>query len=451
MNIGGIILSYVDDVIETIIEQNPSEPEFHQAVREVLESLRVVIEENEEEFKKNALLERLTNPERQFKFRVPWVDDNGQVQVNTGYRVQFNSAIGPYKGGLRFHPSVNLGIIKFLGFEQIFKNSLTGLPIGGGKGGSDFDPKGKSDREIMAFCQSFMTELCKYIGADTDVPAGDIGVGGREIGFLFGQYKRIRGLYEGVLTGKGLTFGGSLARTEATGYGLLYFTNAMLKANDIDIAGKTIAVSGAGNVAIYAIEKAQQLGGKPVTCSDSTGWIYDPEGIDVELLKEVKEVRRERLTAYAEARECAEYHEGKGVWTIKCDIALPCATQNELLLDDAKALVKNGVMAVAEGANMPTSIEATEYLQENDVLFAPGKASNAGGVATSALEMSQNSQRLSWTFEEVDSKLQAIMENIFANAAAAAEEYGMDKNYVAGANIAGFQKVVEAMNAQGIV
>ena len=451
MNIGGIILSYVDDVIETIIEQNPSEPEFHQAVHEVLESLRVVIEENEEEFKKNALLERLTNPERQFKFRVPWVDDNGQVQVNTGYRVQFNSAIGPYKGGLRFHPSVNLGIIKFLGFEQIFKNSLTGLPIGGGKGGSDFDPKGKSDREIMAFCQSFMTELCKYIGADTDVPAGDIGVGGREIGFLFGQYKRIRGLYEGVLTGKGLTFGGSLARTEATGYGLLYFTNAMLKANDIDIAGKTIAVSGAGNVAIYAIEKAQQLGGKPVTCSDSTGWIYDPEGIDVELLKEVKEVRRERLTAYAEARESAEYHEGKGVWTIKCDIALPCATQNELLLDDAKALVENGVLAVAEGANMPTSIEATEYLQENDVLFAPGKASNAGGVATSALEMSQNSQRLSWTFEEVDSKLQSIMENIFANAAAAAEEYGMDKNYVAGANIAGFQKVVEAMNAQGIV
>ena len=444
-------LSYVDEVIETIIEQNPSEPEFHQAVREVLESLRVVIEENEDEFKKNALLERLTNPERQFKFRVPWVDDNGQVQVNTGYRVQFNGAIGPYKGGLRFHPSVNLGIIKFLGFEQIFKNSLTGLPIGGGKGGSDFDPKGKSDREIMAFCQSFMTELCKYIGADTDVPAGDIGVGGREIGFLFGQYKRIRGLYEGVLTGKGLSFGGSLARTEATGYGLLYFTNAMLKANDIDIAGKTIAVSGAGNVAIYAIQKAQQLGGKPVTCSDSTGWIYDPEGIDVELLKEVKEVRRERLTAYAEARPSAEYHEGKGVWSVKCDIALPCATQNELLLDDAKALVENGVLAVAEGANMPTSIEATEYLQENDVLFAPGKASNAGGVATSALEMSQNSERLSWTFEEVDGKLQNIMETIFANAAAAAEEYGMDKNYVAGANIAGFKKVVDAMNAQGIV
>ena len=444
-------MSYVDEVIETIIEQNPSEPEFHQAVREVLESLRVVIEENEDEFKKNALLERLTNPERQFKFRVPWVDDNGQVQVNTGYRVQFNGAIGPYKGGLRFHPSVNLGIIKFLGFEQIFKNSLTGLPIGGGKGGSDFDPKGKSDREIMAFCQSFMTELCIYIGADTDVPAGDIGVGGREIGFLFGQYKRIRGLYEGVLTGKGLTFGGSLARTEATGYGLLYFTNAMLKANDIDIAGKTIAVSGAGNVAIYAIEKAQQLGGKPVTCSDSTGWIYDPEGIDVELLKEVKEIRRERLTAYAEARDSAEYHEGKGVWTIKCDIALPCATQNELQLEDAKTLVENGVLAVAEGANMPTTIEATEFLQENDVLFAPGKASNAGGVATSALEMSQNSERLSWTFEEVDGRLQTIMETIFENAAAAAEEYGMDKNYVAGANIAGFKKVVDAMNAQGIV
>ncbi len=444
-------MSYVDEVIETIIEQNPGEPEFHQALKEVMETIRPVVEENEEEYKKIALLERLANPERQIKFRVPWVDDNGQVQVNTGYRVQFNSAIGPYKGGLRFHPSVNIGIIKFLGFEQIFKNSLTGLPIGGGKGGSNFDPKGKSDREVMAFCQSFMTELYRHIGADTDVPAGDIGVGAREVGFLFGQYKRLSNLYEGVLTGKGLTFGGSLARTEATGYGLLYFTNAMLKANDIDIAGKTIAVSGAGNVAIYAIEKAQQLGGKPVTCSDSTGWIYDPEGIDVALLKEVKEVRRERLTAYAEARPSAEYHEGKGVWTIKCDIALPCATQNELQLEDAKALVENGVLAVAEGANMPTTIEATEYLQANNVLFAPGKASNAGGVATSALEMSQNSQRLSWTFEEVDSKLQGIMENIFANAAAAAEEYGFDKNYVAGANIAGFKKVVDAMIAQGIV
>ena len=444
-------MSYVDEVIDLIVKENPDEPEFHQAVKEVLESLRVVIEENEEQYRKDALLERLVNPERQIKFRVPWVDDNGQVQVNTGYRVQFNSAIGPYKGGLRFHPSVNVGIIKFLGFEQIFKNSLTGLPIGGGKGGSNFDPKGKSDREVMAFCQSFMTELCKYIGADTDVPAGDIGVGGREIGYLFGQYKRIQGLYEGVLTGKGLTFGGSLARTEATGYGLLYFTNAMLKANDIDIAGKTIAVSGAGNVAIYAIQKAQQLGGKPVTCSDSTGWIYDPEGIDVELLKEVKEVRRERLTAYAEARPSAEYHEGKGVWSVKCDIALPCATQNELQLEDAKTLVANGVTAVAEGANMPTTIEATEYLQENGVLFAPGKASNAGGVATSALEMSQNSQRLSWTFDEVDSRLQTIMENIFANVDAAAKDYGFEKNYVVGANIAGFLKVVDAMNAQGIV
>ena len=444
-------MSYVDEVIDLIVKENPDEPEFHQAVKEVLESLRVVIEENEEQYRKDALLERLVNPERQIKFRVPWVDDNGQVQVNTGYRVQFNSAIGPYKGGLRFHPSVNVGIIKFLGFEQIFKNSLTGLPIGGGKGGSNFDPKGKSDREVMAFCQSFMTELCKYIGADTDVPAGDIGVGGREIGYLFGQYKRIQGLYEGVLTGKGLTFGGSLARTEATGYGLLYFTNAMLKANDIDIAGKTIAVSGAGNVAIYAIQKAQQLGGKPVTCSDSTGWIYDPEGIDVELLKEVKEVRRERLTAYAEARPSAEYHEGKGVWTVKCDIALPCATQNELQLEDAKTLVANGVLAVAEGANMPTTIEATEYLQENGVLFAPGKASNAGGVATSALEMAQNSQRLSWTFEEVDTMLQRIMEDIFANVDAAAKDYGFEKNYVVGANIAGFLKVVDAMNAQGIV
>lgn len=444
-------MSYVDDVIELTVKQNPSEPEFHQAVKEVLESLRVVIEANEEEYKKNALLERLVNPERQLKFRVPWVDDNGQVQVNTGYRVQFNSAIGPYKGGLRFHPSVNVGIIKFLGFEQIFKNSLTGLAIGGGKGGSDFDPKGKSDREIMAFCQSFMTELFKYIGADTDVPAGDIGVGGREIGFLYGQYKRIKGLSEGVLTGKALSYGGSLARTEATGYGLLYFTDAMLKANGIDIKGKTIVVSGAGNVAIYAIEKAQQLGGNPVTCSDSTGWIYDPEGIDVELLKEVKEVKRARLTEYAEARPSAEYHEGKGVWSVKCDIALPCATQNELLLDDAKQLVANGVVAVAEGANMPTSIEATEYLQDNDVLFGPGKASNAGGVATSALEMAQNSQRFSWDFDKVDKRLKVIMENIFANVDEAAKTYGFEKNYVVGANIAGFEKVVDAMNAQGIV
>ena len=444
-------MSYVDEVIDLVVKQNPGEPEFHQAVKEVLESLRPVIDQNEEQYRKDALLERLVNPERQIKFRVPWVDDNGQVQVNTGYRVQFNSAIGPYKGGLRFHPSVYIGIIKFLGFEQIFKNSLTGLPIGGGKGGSDFDPKGKSDREVMAFCQSFMTELCKYIGADTDVPAGDIGVGGREVGYMYGQYKRIRGLSEGVLTGKGLSFGGSLARTEATGYGVLYFANAMLKANGDTLEGKTAIVSGAGNVAIYAIEKAYQLGAKPVTCSDSTGWIYDPEGIDVELLKEIKEVKRERLTAYAEARPSAEYHEGKGVWTIKGDVAFPCATQKELDIDDAKTLVENGIIAVVEGANMPTTLDATNYLIDNDVLFAPGKASNAGGVATSALEMSQNSQRLSWTFEEVDSKLQGIMENIFANVDRAAKEYGFDKNYVVGANIAGFEKVVDAMNAQGIV
>ena len=444
-------MSYVDEVIAKVVEQNPSEPEFHQAVKEVLESLRVVIEANEEKYRKDALLERMVNPERQFKFRVPWVDDKGQVQVNTGYRVQFNSAIGPYKGGLRLHPSVNLGIIKFLGFEQIFKNSLTGLPIGGGKGGSDFDPKGKSDREIMAFCQSFMTELCKYIGADTDVPAGDIGTGAREIGYMFGQYKRIRGLYEGVLTGKGLSYGGSLARTEATGYGLLYFTDEMLKCNGKSIKGATIAVSGAGNVAIYAIEKAQQLGAKVVTASDSTGWIYDKDGIDVELLKEVKEVKRARLTEYAAARPSAEYHEGRGVWSIPVDIALPCATQNELHLEDAKQLVANGCYAVAEGANMPTTLEATEYLQENGILFAPGKASNAGGVATSALEMSQNSERLSWTFEEVDGKLQNIMVNIFHNLDDAAKRYGMEGNYVAGANIAGFEKVVDAMTAQGIV
>ena len=444
-------MSYVDEVIEQVVAQNPAEPEFHQAVKEVLESLRVVVEANEDAFRRDALLERLVNPERQFKFRVPWVDDKGQVHVNTGYRVQFNSAIGPYKGGLRLHPSVNLGIIKFLGFEQIFKNSLTGLPIGGGKGGSDFDPKGKSDREIMAFCQSFMTELCKYIGADTDVPAGDIGTGAREIGYMFGQYKRIRGLYEGVLTGKGLSYGGSLARTEATGYGLLYFTDEMLKCNGKSIKGATIAVSGAGNVAIYAIEKAQQLGAKVVTASDSTGWIYDKDGIDVELLKEVKEVKRARLTEYAAARPSAEYHEGRGVWSIPVDIALPCATQNELHLEDAKQLVANGCYAVAEGANMPTTLEATEYLQKNGILFAPGKASNAGGVATSALEMSQNSERLSWTFEEVDGKLQNIMVNIFHNLDDAAKRYGMEGNYVAGANIAGFEKVVDAMTAQGIV
>ena len=444
-------MSYVDEVLARVKAKNASQPEFLQAVEEVLESLRPAVEANEEKFKKEALLERITEPERQIIFRVPWVDDNGQVQVNTGYRVQFNSAIGPYKGGLRLHPSVNIGIIKFLGFEQIFKNSLTGLPIGGGKGGSDFDPKGKSDREVMAFCQSFMTELYRHIGADTDVPAGDIGTGAREIGFMYGQYKRLKGVYEGVLTGKGLSYGGSLARTEATGYGLLYLTEEMLKCNGNDIAGKTVAVSGAGNVAIYATQKAQELGAKVVTVSDSTGWIYDSEGIDVALLKEVKEVKRARLTEYAANRPSAEYHEGNGVWTVKCDVALPCATQNELNLEDAKALVANGVIAVAEGANMPTTLDATKYLQENGVLFAPGKAANAGGVATSALEMSQNSERLSWTFEEVDAKLKNIMVNIFHNLDNAAKKYGFEGNYVVGANIAGFEKVADAMTAQGIV
>ena len=444
-------MSYVDEVIEQVVAQNPAEPEFHQAVKEVLDSLRLVIDANEEKYRSVSLLERLVEPERIISFRVPWVDDKGNVQVNKGYRVQFNSAIGPYKGGLRLHPSVNQGILKFLGFEQVFKNSLTGLPIGGGKGGSNFDPKGKSDREVMAFCQSFMTELHKYIGADQDVPAGDIGVGGREIGYLYGQYKRLTGLYEGVLTGKGLTYGGSLARTEATGYGLVYMVREMLLNAGMTMEGKTVAVSGAGNVAIYATQKAQQLGAKVVTVSDSTGWIYDPEGIDVELLKEVKEVKRARLTEYAAARKSAEYHEGRGVWSVKCDVALPCATQNELHLDDAKALVANGVIAVAEGANMPTTLEATEYLQENGVLFAPGKASNAGGVATSALEMSQNSERLSWTFDEVDAKLQGIMVNIFHACDDASKKYGFEKNYVVGANIAGFEKVAEAMTAQGIV
>ncbi len=443
-------MGYVDEVLERVRTKNAAEPEFLQAVEEFMESVRPVIDANEDLYRKEAILERITEPDRQIKFRVAWVDDNGQAQVNTGYRVQFNNAIGPYKGGLRLHPSVYIGIIKFLGFEQIFKNSLTGLPIGGGKGGSDFDPKGKSDREVMAFCQAFMTELSKYIGADIDVPAGDIGTGAREIGYLFGQYKRIKNLYEGVLTGKGLTYGGSLARTEATGYGVLYLTEELLKCNGKDIAGKTIAVSGSGNVAIYAIQKAQQLGAKPVTCSDSTGWIYDPEGIDVALLKEVKEVNRARLTEYAAKRPSAEYHEGKGVWSVKVDIALPCATQNELLIDDAKALVANGVQAVVEGANMPTSLDATKYLQDAGVLFVPGKASNAGGVATSALEMSQNSERLSWTFEEVDSRLKDIMVNIYHNIDDAAKRYGKDGDYVAGANIAGFEKVCDAMIAQGI-
>ena len=443
-------MSYVSDQLEIIRKKNASEPEFIQAVTEVLTSLEPVIEANPQ-YEAAGILERITEPERVVMFRVPWVDDNGKVQVNRGFRVQFNSAIGPYKGGLRFHPSVNLGIIKFLGFEQILKNSLTGLPIGGGKGGSDFDPKGKSDREVMAFCQSFMTELYRHIGPDTDVPAGDIGVGGREIGYLFGQYKRIRDAYEGVLTGKGLNFGGSLVRTEATGYGLLYFTNAMLKKNGLSMEGKTVVVSGAGNVAIYATEKAYQLGAKVVTMSDSTGWVYDPEGIDLAAIKEIKEVNRQRLSEYTKYRPNAQYHEGKGVWSIPCDIALPCATQNELNKEDAEMLVKNGVIAVAEGANMPSTMEATEVFLQNGVLFAPGKASNAGGVATSALEMSQNSMRYSWTFEEVDKKLQDIMENIFRQADEAAEKYGHSKNYVMGANIAGFVKVADAMLAQGVV
>ncbi len=445
-------MNYIDEIKARVAEQNPCMPEFHQAVEEVLESLRPVIERNEETYRKNALLERLTTPERVIMFRVPWVDDQGQAHVNNGYRIQFNGAIGPYKGGLRFHPTVNLSVMKFLSFEQNFKNSLTGLPMGGAKGGSDFDPKGKSDQEVMRFCQSFMTELSRYIGPDTDVPAGDIGVGAREIGYLFGQYRRMRGAYVGgVLTGKGLSYGGSLGRTQATGYGLLYLTDELLKCNGKTLKGQTVAVSGAGNVAIYAIEKAWALGAKPVTCSDSAGWIYDPDGIDVAILKDVKEVKRARLTEYAKARPNAQYHEGKGVWTVKCDVALPCATQNELLIDDAKALVANGCFCVCEGANMPTSLEATKYLQANGVLFCPGKASNAGGVAVSGLEMCQNSERRSWSEEEVDEMLQKIMVNIFHNLDDAAKEYGMEGNYVAGANIAGFLKVADAMLQQGVV
>ena len=445
---------YLFNIYEEVKAKNGHEKEYLQAVYEVLNSIEPYVNEHPE-LEEKGIIERFVEPERLIIFRVPWLDDNGKVHVNKGYRVQFNSAIGPYKGGIRLHPSVNASIMKFLGFEQTLKNSLTGLPMGGGKGGCDFDPRGKSDNEIMKFCQSFMTELCKYIGADTDVPAGDIGTGAREIGYMFGQYKRIRGVYEGVLTGKGLSYGGSLARTEATGYGLLYLTDEMLKCNGHDIKGKTVCVSGSGNVAIYATQKAQELGAKVVTVSDSTGWVYDKDGIDVALLKEVKEVKRARLSEYAAARPSAEYHEKKngehGVWTVKCDIALPCATQNELDLDDAKALVANGCIAVAEGANMPTTLEATEYLQANKVLFAPGKAANAGGVATSALEMSQNSERLSWSFEEVDSKLKNIMVNIFHNLDDAAKRYGAEGNYVVGANIAGFEKVVDAMTAQGIV
>lgn len=443
-------MSYVDSVIEQVKAKNANEPEFIQAVTEVLTSLKLVIDANPE-YEKAGLLERIVEPERVIMFRVPWVDDSGKVQVNRGFRVQFNSCLGPYKGGLRLHPSVNLGIIKFLGFEQIFKNSLTTLPMGGGKGGSDFDPKGKSDAEVMRFCQSFMTELCKHVGADTDVPAGDIGTGAREIGYMFGQYKRIRNVWEGVLTGKGLSYGGSLARTEATGYGLIYFVQEYLKGKGDSFEGKTVAVSGSGNVAIYATEKAQQLGAKVVTLSDSTGWIYDANGIDLDLVKQIKEVERGRISEYAKRREGVEYHEGRGVWTIKVDIALPCATQNELFIEDAKMLAANGCQIVAEGANMPTTMDATQYLQENGVVFMPGKAANAGGVATSGLEMSQNSERLSWSFEEVDAKLQGIMVNIFHAADDAAREYGVEGDYVAGANIAGFKKLADAMLAQGIV
>lgn len=443
-------MSYVDEVLARIHAENSGEPEFLQAVDEVLESLRPVIAQDENKFRRDAVLERLCNPDRQIKFRVSWVDDSGQVQVNTGYRIQFNNAIGPYKGGLRFHPSVYTGIIKFLGFEQIFKNSLTGLPIGGAKGGSDFDPKGKSDREVMAFCKSFMNELYRNIGPNKDVPAGDIGVGGREIGYLFGHYKKLVKHYEGVLTGKGIGWGGSLARTEATGYGLLYLTDAMLKDNGKSLNGATVCVSGAGNVAIYATQKATQLGAKVVTLSDSTGWIYDAEGIDLDAIKEIKEVKRQRLTEYKNYRPNSEYHEGKFDWSVKCDVALPCATQNELNEEDAKRLVANGCFAVAEGANMPTTLEGTKVLQDAGVLFAPGKAANAGGVATSALEMSQNSQRLSWTFEEVDAKLKDIMENIYKNISSAAKKYGYEGNYVVGANIAGFEKVADSMIAQGV-
>ena len=442
---------YLKGVLADLERRSGNEPEFLQAVTEVLESLEPVIE-SDPKYEKNGVIERIVEPERAILFRVSWVDDNGKVQVNRGYRVQFNSAIGPYKGGLRLHPSVNLSVIKFLGFEQIFKNSLTGLPIGGGKGGSDFDPKGKSDGEIMRFCQSFMTELAKHIGADTDVPAGDIGVGGREIGYMFGQYKRLRNEYTGVLTGKGLTYGGSLARTEATGYGLCYYTEEMLKCMKNDsFAGKTVVISGSGNVAIYANEKATALGAKVVAMSDSNGYIYDENGIDLAVVKQIKEVERGRIKEYANRVKGAKYVEGcRGIWSVKCDIALPCATQNELNGEEAATLIKNGVIAVAEGANMPSTPEAVEAFQKAGVLFGPAKAANAGGVATSALEMSQNSMRYSWTFEEVDEKLKNIMTGIFHNSYNAAEKYGMKGNLVAGANIAGFEKVATAMIAQGI-
>ena len=444
-------MSYVSEQLELLKKKNPNEPEFIQAATEVLTSLEPVIQANPQ-YEAAGILERITEPERQIMFRVPWVDDNGKVQVNRGFRVQFNSAIGPYKGGLRLHPSVNLGIIKFLGFEQIFKNSLTGLPIGGGKGGSDFDPKGKSDREIMAFCQSFMTELYRHIGADTDVPAGDIGVGGREIGYMFGQYKRIRNEHVGVLTGRGLTYGGSLVRTEATGYGLIYITEEALKARGDSFEGKTVVISGSGNVAIYACQKAQSLGAKVVAMYDSNGYIYDPQGIDLAVVKDIKEVKRGRIKEYAERVPGSVYTEGcKGIWTIPCDIALPCATQNEIDEQSAQTLVNNGCRYVGEGANMPSTLEAIEVFQKNGVVFLPAKAANAGGVATSALEMAQSSGRMFWSFEEVDAKLKGIMVNIYHNIDNAAKEYGYEGNYVMGANIAGFIKVAEAMMAQGIV
>ena len=443
--------AYLENLMETVVKRNPAEPEFHQAVREVLESLEPVIEAHPEYIEK-GVIDSIVEPERVIYFRVPWIDDNGKPQVNRGFRVQFNSAIGPYKGGIRFHPSVYSGIIKFLGFEQIFKNSLTGLPIGGGKGGSDFDPKGKSDNEVMRFCQSFMTELAKYIGPDTDVPAGDIGVGAREIGYMFGQYKRLRDEYSGVLTGKGLTYGGSLARTQATGYGLCYFTDEMLKEAGKSFKDATVVISGSGNVAIYACEKAMTLGAKVVAMSDSNGYIYDANGIDLDAVKEIKEGRRARIKEYVDTHPNAEYHEGcSGIWGIKCDIALPCATQNEINEESAKKLIANGCYAVAEGANMPSTPEAIAAFQGAGLLFGPAKAANAGGVATSALEMSQNSMRYSWTFEEVDEKLHGIMVNIYKNTSKAAADYGMAGNFVAGANIAGFLKVAEAMKAQGLV
>ncbi len=444
--------NYCQRVLDDLKVRYAHEPEFIQAATEILTTLKPVIERNEEKYEAAGLLERFVEPERIITFRVPWIDDQGKVQVNRGYRVQFNSAIGPYKGGLRLHPSVNQSILKFLGFEQILKNSLTGLPIGGGKGGSDFDPKGKSDNEVQRFCQSFMTELYRYIGKDTDVPAGDIGVGAREIGYLYGQYKRITGLYEGVLTGKGLTWGGSLARKEATGYGLCYFTQAMMERNGKSIAGKTVVVSGSGNVAIYAVQKITEMGAKVVAMSDSNGYIYDPDGIKLDVVKQLKEVERKRIKEYVKAVPTATYTEGcSGIWTIPCQIALPCATQNEINEASAKALIANGVEAVGEGANMPSTLEATAAFQQAGVLFAPAKAANAGGVAGSALEMSQNSQRLSWTFEEVDAKLKDIMVNIFAKVDLAAHEYAKEGDYVAGANIAGFLKVADAMMAQGAV